>query len=201
MPTAKVRGRAYRCDPSTETIVFNGRVYHRNPDAKQLHRRRYFWGRREYGNGKKIALHVAIWEHHNGPVPEGRLVHHKDSDSFFNDISNLECITYSEHGKIHKNGSHLDAYRDSKMYAHNCWHCGNEYQTFRKHRTKFCSPTCASKYRHKNRLSHETRVCIICGSEYRTDRYTTTRTCSPVCRARLCANNREARKAREGVQP
>lgn len=199
MSTEAVRGRVYKCSPSTETVVFNGRRYHRNPDAKQKHRRRYFWGRQGYGSGKKVTLHAAIWEHYNGPVPAGHLVHHKDGDFLNNDISNLECITPSRHGKIHKTGKHLAGYRHQKMYTHVCWNCEGEYQTFRKHRTKFCSPICASRYRYNNRLTFETRVCIVCGAEYRTDRYGAAKTCSPTCRVRMCANNREAQKACEGV--
>ena len=148
MSTEPVRGRVYKCDPSTETIVFNGRKYHRNPNSKQKHRQRYFWGRREYGNGQKITLHVAIWEYHNGPVPEGWCLHHKDKNPLNNDISNLECVSLSEHGKIHKTGKNLSGHRHKMLYRHKCDQCGCEYQSFRKTRTRtrFCSPECGQKH-------------------------------------------------------
>ena len=191
MSTEQVRGRVYKCDPSTETIVFNGRKYHRNPNAKEK-RWRYFWGRREYGDGKKTSLHVAIWEYHNGPVPEGYQIHHKDGHWLHNDISNLVCITPSEHGKIHENGRHLEGHRHKKLYTHVCIQCGTEYQTFRKVKTKYCREACEKKYLRDNKLHHEVRVCIICQSEYLADKYRKSQTCSRACRSRL----RESRKAR-----
>lgn len=195
MSAEQVRGRVYECDPSTETIVFNGRKYHRNPSAKQKHRQRYFWGRPEYGGGKKTAIHVAIWEHYNGPVPEGYLLHHKNGDRLNNDISNLECVTYSEHGKIHNTGRNLEGHRHKHLYTHVCIQCGATYQNFRKTKTKYCREACEKKYLRDNKLHHEVRVCVICQSEYLANKYRKSQTCSATCRARLCANNRKARSS------
>lgn len=193
------RGRTYKSADDTETIVFNGREYHRNPSAKQKHRQRYFWGRRNLGDQKKVALHVAIWEYHNGPVPEDMVIHHKDGDPLNNEIENLACVTISEHCKEHEVGKWLEGYRRSVMYRHTCQQCGIEYETFRKNRTKFCTEACEKQYRRDNKLHHETRECVICGSAFIADRYKSSKSCSFTCRARLNANNRAARK-REGVQ-
>lgn len=187
------RGRVYKCGPDTETIVFNGREYHRNPSAEQKHRQRYFWGRRKLGDKNKIALHVAIWEHHNGPIPEGKVVHHKDGNPLNNDIENLECLTVSEHSKSHGTGKHLAGHRHNVMYQHTCQQCGQEYETFRKKRTKFCCEACEKKHRRDNKLHHESRECVICGEFFLTDKYRKAQTCSRQCRARLNANNRKAR--------
>lgn len=51
-------------------------------------------------------LHVYVWEHHNGAVPEGCHVHHKDFDKRNNEIENLELLTAHEHQKLH--GAALD---------------------------------------------------------------------------------------------
>lgn len=58
----------------------------------------YFNG---YVNGKRIRLHRYVWEKHNGEIPKGYHIHHKDHNKFNNDISNLELISASEHEKSH----------------------------------------------------------------------------------------------------
>lgn len=41
-------------------------------------------------------LHRAVWEEHNGPIPDGMIVSFKDSNTLNCDISNLMLITRSE---------------------------------------------------------------------------------------------------------
>ena len=41
-------------------------------------------------------LHRAVWEEHNGPVPEGMIVSFKDSDRMNCDIDNLMLISRGE---------------------------------------------------------------------------------------------------------
>lgn len=50
-------------------------------------------------------LHVYIWEQYNGPVPKGHVIHHLDENKRNNDISNLVCISRSDHMRYH--GSHI----------------------------------------------------------------------------------------------
>ena len=42
-----------------------------------------------------------LWERQVGPIPEGWHIHHKNRDYTDNKIENLECITASEHAKLH----------------------------------------------------------------------------------------------------
>lgn len=51
--------------------------------------------------GKRDMMHRAVWEHHNGPIPDGWDVHHRDRDRTNNDIANLECLPKHEHTKLH----------------------------------------------------------------------------------------------------
>lgn len=51
--------------------------------------------------GKRDMMHRAVWEHHNGPIPEGWDVHHKDRDRTNNDIANLMCLPKDEHTRLH----------------------------------------------------------------------------------------------------
>jgi hypothetical protein len=54
-----------------------------------------------YIEGKEYLAHRLIWEKYYRTIPEGYEVHHKDENKLNNDISNLELVTKSEHGKIH----------------------------------------------------------------------------------------------------
>ena len=51
--------------------------------------------------GQRDMMHRAVWEYHNGPIPDGWDVHHKDRDRTNNDISNLQCLPKDEHTKLH----------------------------------------------------------------------------------------------------
>lgn len=82
-----------------ETIEYNGKRYHRYPDAKQRNHRVYYT---YHGKWKQppVALHRQIWMDNFGEIPKGCHIHHKDGNPDNNSIDNLECITAKEH--IHK---------------------------------------------------------------------------------------------------
>ncbi len=46
-------------------------------------------------------MHRAVWVAHNGPIPDGWHIHHKDGNPLNNDISNLEAIDGAEHARQH----------------------------------------------------------------------------------------------------
>ena len=52
-------------------------------------------------NGKRIREHRYIWVKHNGIIPKGMCIHHKDLDKQNNNINNLQLVTHSEHTTIH----------------------------------------------------------------------------------------------------
>lgn len=61
------------------------------------------------GNGyfmteDKISLHRYLYTKHNGPIPKGHLIHHKDENPRNNHIDNLQCVTKKEHNIIHMTG-------------------------------------------------------------------------------------------------
>lgn len=51
-----------------------------------------------------VPLHRAVWEEHNGPVPEGMTVSFRDSNSLNCDISNLILISRGENAVLAKKG-------------------------------------------------------------------------------------------------
>lgn len=82
--------------------------YHENGDfatvdGKMFRRDKrtgYFLSSRPIGEKRK-RLHVYMWEKHNGKIPDGYDVHHKDHDKMNNEINNLELLTRSEHLRKH----------------------------------------------------------------------------------------------------
>lgn len=59
----------------------------------------YYCGAYFQRKGKR--LHRAVWEYHNGEIPSGYHIHHKDEDRYNNDISNLELVYKSDHLSHH----------------------------------------------------------------------------------------------------
>lgn len=45
----------------------------------------------------RVEGYRKIWVDHYGSIPEGHVIHHINGDHYNDDISNLECITRSEH--------------------------------------------------------------------------------------------------------
>lgn len=89
-----------------ERLVWNGRKYRRYPNSRHEANRRYF--QRSFSGGT-AWLHRDVWEHHNGPIPDGFDVHHKDGDTGNNDIANLELLTRAEHVAQHPWGAQREA--------------------------------------------------------------------------------------------
>lgn len=175
-----------------ETIVFNGVEY------KLMGTRRYYLSQSRSNEGRRRAkgLHVAIWEHHNKTeVPKGFEVHHKDGNTFNNDISNLECLSVSEHRKLYKlkdpekHNLHLNKARQRASEWHKSdegreWHKEHYKHTFAKieaktytceqcgkvyesrRSTRFCSHNCDVKWRYHNEYETENRNCVMCGTEF-----------------------------------
>lgn len=84
----------------TECIEYKGEKYYRNPNAKDSKKNYFCTSHGKHGNKVK-RLHCEIWKEHNGEIPKGYHIHHKDGDPLNNDISNLECISSSEHHQKH----------------------------------------------------------------------------------------------------
>lgn len=48
-----------------------------------------------------IAMHRFVWIHHNGTIPDGYHIHHKDGNKANNAIENLELLSASDHSRHH----------------------------------------------------------------------------------------------------
>ena len=105
-----------------ETIDFDGVRYYRYPEAERKSDRRYFRRCGKY-------LHRAVWQFHNGPIPKGFQVHHKDEDTSNNDVGNLELLTPKQHVAKHITPERTEASRkhiERIRPLTKAWHRSNE---------------------------------------------------------------------------
>ena len=151
-----------------ETIIFNEVEYRLMGQGK------YYLSQSKTNKGRKSVkgLHVAIWEFYNkNIVKKGYIVHHKDGNTLNNDINNLQCLSYSQHAKLHKFGQsdkqkqHLETIRPLALEWHKsiegiewhkknaekfknriiskCLNCGKEIEFPVSAKRKYCSLECA----------------------------------------------------------
>ena len=71
-----------------KVVEFNGKVYTKSHG--------YFVSTIE-----RTFLHRDIWVFHNGPIPSGYVIHHKDENKENNYISNLQLMERGEHTRHH----------------------------------------------------------------------------------------------------
>lgn len=165
-------------EKKSETIVFNGIPYRRYPNSKKRSERLYY-KRSAYKRlgGTTGYLHREVWEHYNGPIPEGYSIHHKNGYDD-NSIKSLELVTAKEHASHHSWGKHagykefLDEIRpltkewhgspagiewhrthgyktweNRKTHTKKCTSCFGDYETFFPSRSKYCSTKCKNDSR------------------------------------------------------
>ena len=156
-----------------EHFYFDGYTYRRYPDAENYSDRRYF---KRTG---PVYLHRAIWEFHYGPIPDGYEIHHVDSNTGNNVLSNLRMMTVEEHRQYHSDNfvtteallEHLDRIRPLTKE----WHASEEGRLWHiehgKDSWKNCVPVKC--------------VCEFCGKDYETFKPEITRVCSNNCKSAL----------------
>ena len=127
-----------------------------------------------YYQRKGKRLHRVVWEFHNGEIPKGCHIHHKDGDRSNNQIGNLECLQALCHISNHgKQGKHEKALAVATERAKE-WHASDAGRQWHKEHYE----------RTKDKLYRKFRcVCEVCGQEFestgRRGKY-----CGSVCRAR-----------------
>lgn len=151
-------------------VVFNGVEY------RLMGSGRYYLSQSRTNEGRRHAkgLHVAVWEFYTGQtVPPGHEIHHKDGDTFNNDISNLECVPMREHRKMYrlsdpeKQIQHLKRIRGLAKDWHSSeegheWHKAHVAESLGKIKPRDC-------------------VCEQCGTTFQSRNYTYARFCSHNC--------------------
>lgn len=161
------------------TAVFNGMTYRRDK------RTGYYLAARG-ADGKRKRLHIAVWEYHNGPVPENSHIHHIDCDKDNNEINNLQCLTVHEHLSIH--ASMISEDRKKRMRKNLIdnaipkaieWHRTEDGREWHKANGRKCwervepieyvCTNCGSTFKSRNRYAEAANrfCCNACKSAYR----------------------------------
>ncbi|HEX3102538.1 MAG TPA: HNH endonuclease signature motif containing protein [Pyrinomonadaceae bacterium] len=152
-----------------ERVEFNGIVYRRYPNSKRQSDRRYYrCGGSDIRKGFSY-LHRDMWIFHNGPIPDGFHVHHKDENYDHNALDNFEILTADDHFRKHPTlleelpmlRKQMDHARISAIEwpgseAARKWHSehGKRIYVKRPLVERVCN-LCAKKYRTRNRHPSE----------------------------------------------
>lgn len=138
-------------------------------------------------------LHRKVWEFHNGSIPDGAHIHHKDGDRSNNDPDNLECLSIVEHlGEVHGEESGNRA-RHSLPKARDAaakWHgssIGRDWHI--RHFDEHIRPKMEQRV---------PALCQECGAEYRVSaaKVKQGKYCGPNCRAKALRKRRKRAKER-----
>ena len=150
--------------------------------------RYYLCGR--YFQKRGARLHRIVWAWHNGQIPVGAHIHHRDNDRANNGPENLECLTVQDHlGDRHgeesgRRGRHsIHLARDAACEWHGSdrgrrWHAEHFELHIRPTMDRRVSATCQE-----------------CGTDYGVSaaRIKQGKYCGPNCRARALRKRRKSR--------
>lgn len=128
-----------------------------------------------------LMIHRLIWTYCVGDIPKGYEIHHIDKNKSNNSVDNLQCLSKSDHQKIHANEEKQP--RRGKQMTFVCSVCGKEYVGYRRTKNCFCSRACRNK--HARTTLTEMRTCPICGKRFETYKHGTTKCCSLSCGNKL----------------
>jgi hypothetical protein len=132
-------------------------------------------------NGKRVRLHVFIWEERNGAIPAGYGIHHRDENKENNILDNFILMQSKAHLIMHdksRAGVYTEIYRknliEKAVPASKAWHGSKEGLAWHSEHGK---------------ESWETRKwswirCCICGKERLTPFPGRAKFCSRACKAK-----------------
>ena len=147
--------------------TFNGRTFTLHPGA------RYF-------TSGPLHMHWYVWEHYNGKREKGYHIHHKDGNTWNNEIYNLEKVKsfthLSEHAKerIKDNHEKFKEFYTKGIEAAKQWHKSAEGIEWHKQH--------AAKNNFGKPLSIESK-CMHCGKDY-IAKTKHAKFCHPNCKAK-----------------
>lgn len=144
---------------------------------------------RESGHGHygiNYQIHRAVWQYYHGEIPNNCHIHHIDENTANNIIENLQCLTRSEHMKLH----HKDGIKGN-ITQFTCVQCGKNFEAPISSKRRFCSQICSANFHHEK--SKQQKKCSVCGETFFT-RNPHQQFCSSRCAAKFqYKNHRETR--------
>jgi len=136
------------------------------------------------GKKREILLHRYVYMCEVGEIPEKHHIHHRDGNKLNNDISNLECLTMTEHFRFHARTKEyqdrLRAIQPLAIEAAKEWHRSEEGSKWHSEHAK---KVFANKPFRKI-------TCGFCNKEYETNAIVS-KFCSNNCKS---ANRRKISK-------
>lgn len=165
------------------TVYYDGRMWHRYPQSDKRDTRVYYrshpW-KDEGCSTKVLLLHRCIWEDYNGPIPEGCHIHHIDGNPLNNSISNLACLSVSDHAHAHpwsdeRRQATADRMRGDSWIQDICreWHASPEGHEWHVQHAKQVAEN----------VEPRQFFCEQCGKEFWTKPFGTARFCSNACKS------------------
>ncbi|MGN0098302.1 MAG: HNH endonuclease signature motif containing protein [Candidatus Methanomethylophilaceae archaeon] len=158
--------------------MYDGYAWYRYPDSDKRDQRVYYRNSTN-PNGEKF-LHRYIWVKYNGPIPEGYLIHHIDGNPLNNDISNLACVSPTEHAQEHpwtdeRRAERGDSMRGDSWIQDKCreWHASEEgHQWHVEHGKQVAENMQPKDY-----------VCEYCGKQFSCKPFGANKYCSNACKS------------------
>jgi hypothetical protein len=97
------------------------------------------------GNDKKTLYYYQwVWIKHNGTIPDGYEIHHKNFNSTDDRIENLVMLKRADHLRIHHEIEHIKAEIANTMVCQNCGkiYRGRQRRDRKQKTSKYCSKKC-----------------------------------------------------------
>ena len=150
-----------------EIQVFNSKEYKLYP------------GERYFSRGNK-RLHRVVWEYHNGKIPKGYEIHHKDENTHNNNIDNLNLV----HKKLHQRYTSKKRVKENPEWFID-WNKKGRDAAAEWHKTEEGIEQLkeASRISWLKKVYHK-KNCEVCGKEYETPFPTRSKYCHQNCRAK-----------------
>lgn len=146
----------------------------------------YFCGNYFQHNGRR--LHRIVWEYHNGPIPDGYHVHHKDENRCNNSIENLELMPAHDHLSHHSsddgNKARLRALADYARPLAEAWHHTPEA-------TEVAKRMAAQVWA---KAKYKEYTCEACGKKFTSRAMQGAKYCGGNCKARALRKRRRLEK-------
>jgi len=192
-----VDGNVSNTDPSNWVVTRS--VRNRKHPVQEFDGVRFYWKPEGYYKSEHYkfggtTMHRYVWEFHNGAIPDGFHIHHKDENKANNSIENLEMLSASEHTSHHSSSSEWVGSDENKAQILAAGELAKEWHASEDGRDWHSEHAVKSW---EGREWHKVN-CIECGKEFFTPYPTRAKYCHANCKATAL---RRRRGEAVGVRP